>query len=109
MLMYSIQLVFANTIQPFFQGSAPAAANVMLHEPTWFNWAAEVDKAHSLSPVTPSISTTLILINPIPSDATVDPVHVMFANPMPRSSTTTPICAPQPHLHQPNMHMCLTH
>jgi hypothetical protein len=34
----------------------------------------------SLSPVAPSILTTLTLINPIPSDATVDPVHVVFTN-----------------------------
>ncbi|KIM73062.1 hypothetical protein PILCRDRAFT_93215 [Piloderma croceum F 1598] len=70
--------------------TARLAFDAMLHESTRFDWAAEVDEALGLSPVAPSNSTTPTPINPIPNDAMVDPVHVTFANPVPRNSTTTP-------------------
>ena len=65
-------------------------SDAMLHEPARFDWAAEVDKAHGLSPIAPSNSTTPIPapipVNPVPSDVTVDPVRITFANPEPTDS-----------------------
>jgi hypothetical protein len=74
--------------------TARLAFDVMLHEPARFDWAAEVDEALGLSPVAPSNSTAPTPVNPVPSDVTVDPIHITFANPVPSNLPTTPSVHP---------------
>jgi hypothetical protein len=107
---------------PALSPIARAAANARPHEPARSDWAAEVDEALGLSPAVPSNSTTPTPVNPVPSDATVDPgpttfakavpadpipvdpapvspvnpIRTAFANPMPSNSTTTPSVHPDP-------------
>ena len=76
--------------------TARFAFDAMLHEHAQFDWAAEVDEALGLSPVVPSNSTTPTPVNPVPSDVTVDPVRIAFANPVPSNLPTTPSVHPDP-------------
>jgi hypothetical protein len=82
--------------------TACLAFDAMLHEPTRFDWAAEVNEALDLSLVAPSNSTAPTPINPISSDVTVDPVCITFANPVPSNLPTTPSVHPDSISIHPN-------
>jgi hypothetical protein len=69
--------------------TACLAFNPMLHEPVRFDWAAEVDEALSLSPITLSNCTPAASVpnNLIPDDIPVDPVCTKSTNSTPCSPT----------------------
>jgi hypothetical protein len=69
--------------------TARLAFDVMLHKPVWFDWAAEVDEVHGLSPVTHNTlqpepaDPAPAPINPVPNNVVVDPDYTAFANAVP--------------------------
>ena len=70
--------------------TARAAANARLHEPVRFDWAAEVDEAHGLSPAVPSNPTTSTPINPAPGDPAIDPDRTAHTGTVPANSIPVP-------------------
>jgi len=71
-----------------------AAANTTLRESVWFDWAAEVDEALGLNPVTHN-TTHPVPINPAPGNIPVDPDHAVHtstapANPVPAPANLVP-------------------
>jgi hypothetical protein len=73
--------------------TAHAAANARLHEAARFDWAAEVDEAHGLSPAVPSNPTTPTPtpVNPVPGDPAVDPDNAAHTSAAPVNPTPVPI------------------
>ena len=92
------------TTQGEAQDPAPSpttrtAANARLHKPTQSDWAAEVDEAMGLSPIAHNAPQPEP-VNPVPNDATADPVRTTFVNVVPTipipidpapASTTNPV------------------
>ena len=68
---------------PAPSSTAHLAFDPRLHEPTRFDWAAEVDEALGLSPVALSDCAAPTPVNPDPGDVMVDPVRTAFANAVP--------------------------